>query len=578
MFKRLLLPALLFTIFVFATPPAIAFEISTSPVRVAFTGLKTAGQEFGDVTLVVDPKTGETTSADRLPELISPTAVSWTAATVTFSFKVFETTYFFSWAIGDSLLSDTRMTADLPETSGFLGELERFQIGKALLSGGKMTVSEGVGDQPQVTEFTLLHQAVNLEDVAEGRIGKLTAGAMALAGDIRDRQEQMTLSLNIERTTAAGFDLAYPAVAFSSTLSDFSPDLPTAEYLRTFDNYAKAGLGYDSLSLEAITAVAVLNEKRYSLSIDSNHNGLYRGYVAGPGSLNGLKLDAGTTGIVSVNSITATGYDLTAAADDIRERLRTRPEIFDPEVTDPSVFLSSLPALDFGDFSVSGVMISEGDKSLTLATVLVDDIRIDADHRINFGFKIDSLALPASLFNKQRDKTTRKILDYAGLDQLKINLEHHFTLDPKDWGLSINSLDVAMDGLAAFTSQLELTGLALPKDDGNFVYPRLAKAGITISNDQLLDAGLASAASGNRTPDYLRREAEQTLRNLQASMTTEPGKAVYDEVIKFLNGTPVLSMSLAPQNPVPLDQVGGILALSADAAVQFLGLKVTASP
>ena len=61
-------------------------------------------------------------------------------------------------------------------------------------------------------------------------------------------------------------------------------------------------------------------------------------------------------------------------------------------------------------------------------------------------------------------------------------------------------------------------------------------------------------------------------------MTTSSGKAVYDEVIRFLDGAPRLSLSLAPEKPVPLDQVAGLLTLSADAAVQFLGLKVTAGP
>lgn len=579
MFKRLFsLSAILIAVLAFTNSAATAFEVTTGPVKVAFVGLKTSEQEFGSVALIVDSTTGETSSTDRLPDLISPTTVSWTAATVSFSFRVNATTYQFNWAIGDSLLSNIRMAADTSDTPGFLKGLERFHIGKALLSGGKMTIIEAIGDRPQSTEFTLLHNALNLENVADGRIGTMAANGLALAGDIRDNQEQATLALNIERTTATGFDLAYPATAFSSTLADFSPDLTPAEYLRTLNAYAATGVGYDSLNLETITGVAVLDGKRYSLTVDSNHNSLYRGYAAGPASLNGLKFSTETGDSLSVGSISVTGYDLTEAAHDIRELLRTRPEIFDLETTDPSVFLSAMPPLDAGDLSIREIMVTANRKSLSLASLLVNDFRIDENHRLNFGFSVDDLALPASAFDGQEKESARKILDHAHLDQLTIDLNHHFTLDPKNLILTVNTLDVAMDGLAAFTSQFELTGLTLLPDGGNITYPKLAKAEITIINDQLLDAAITSVASGNRPPDSIRREAEQTLRNLQASMTTKPGKAVYDEIISFINGTPRLTMSLAPQNPVPVDQVAGLLALSADAAVQFLGLKVTAGP
>lgn len=578
MFRRFLLLGLLFGTLSCANPNIPASFNSTGDIRVSFTDLKIDDQDFGSVTLTLDPATGKTVGTEVLPEFGTSRSVSWSRATTRFSFKASDKSLWFDWTLNESRLSGVRFAAADNKDQTLLGMLESFSVESAAMSGGEIRLIDGAGGNPRDIDMDLLHQAISLKGLAAGRIGELAIAETALTVNLGSGPDPVALAIQIDRSSLTGLDLAYPATAISIANDSVSLSLPL--YVNALLDQAESGVGYDSFAYETITGAVQLGVQKFSFGLDDYRSGAYRGYVAGPGSMSGIRFADDTGQKLMIRKVTASGYDLSSAATGMRDIVDNRPELLEENPEDPFALLAALPEMDIGKYSIEGFRLAThiGQGDIRFDSLTFDDLRINREHQLSIGFSLKELAVWKGYFSGPENQLILEVLNYAGLDRLVTTIDYHSILDARTRSLNLDRFDLALDGLISFISSVQLSGLQPADQDGQTPAPLLDSASIDIINDKFLDAILASHSVSGNNPEWHRRDAKRSISSLRASMTTSSGKAVYDEVIRFLDGAPRLSLSLAPEKPVPLDQVAGLLTLSADAAVQFLGLKVTAGP
>lgn len=566
---RLFLTLLALAAVLLTRPAAEAAAPSIGPVSIVFTGLVVDGESIGRLGLSVDSGTGETAYSGKVPDLKAPTDASWKSVEISFDVADAADRFRFFWKLDAAEITDISYLQD--GANDIIGMLENLRIGQASVPGGVFSFLPVDGADPSLKGR---HGRISLADMTGEKVGAASVSAIALSLSGSSSAGNGRADLDIAGASIAGLDIAYLAsIGDQSELAggDFDDPSQLADVIETF---ARQQAGYDSLAIDGIRSKALIDMESFEFAIDHIGSTGVHGLRQGPSTVRGasVRMDGG----VSMGFAEAywSGVDLTGPAIEIAELLRTRPDLFEASGNDDLALMRAFPAFDLGKGGIRSLSVNPGKPDpLTVSAIRIDRMAMGEDGRFRFDLAIEGTDVPKSLMEGGDMDVLVQMLDHVGAPSLAGDFSFALVTDAERPGVSLENVRLSADSLA----RVELDAdLVIPegasRDRG--VTASLDYMRFRIEDDRLFDALFAVRDDTGAPLMPPPEEVIQQLRGMQAMMNTDPGRAVYDDLVAFIDGTPNLEMKLAPQQPVALEQLGGILLLGADAAIQFLGLDL----
>lgn len=566
---RLFLTMLALATALLSRPPAEAASPTVGPVSIVFTGLVVDGETIGRLGLSVDAETGETAYSGKVPDLEAPTNASWKSVEISFDVADAADRFRFFWKLDAAEITDISYLQD--GANDIIGMLENLRIGEASVPGGEFSFLPVDGADPSLKGR---HGRISLTDMTGEKLGAASVSAIALSLSGTSSAGNGRADLDIAGASIAGLDIAYLAsIGEQSEIAGSEFDDP-AQLADVLEKVALQQAGYDSLAIDDLRSKALVDRESFEFAIDHIGSAGVRGLRQGPSIVRGVsvRMDGG----VSMGFAEAywSGIDLTESAFAIAELLRTRPELFEPSDNNDLMLLGEFPAFDFGKGGVRSLSVNPGKADpLTVSAIRIDRMAMGEDGKFRFDLAIEGTDLPKSLMEGGDLDVLVRMLDHVEAPSLAGDFSLALVTDVENRNVVLENVRLSADSLARVELNADLmTPERASRDWG--VTASLNFLRFRIEDDRLFDALFAVRDDTGAPLMPSPEEIIQQLRGMQAMMNTDPGRAVYDDLVAFVDGAPNLEMKLAPQQPVALEQLGGILLLGADAAIQFLGLEL----
>ena len=546
-------------------PAAEAATPSIGPVSIVFTGLVVDGEAIGRLGLSVDAETGETAYSGKVPDLRAPTDASWKSVEISFDVADAADRFRFFWKLDAAEITDISYLQD--GANDVIGILENLRIGQASVPGGEFSFLPVDGTDPTLKGR---HGRIWMTGMTGEKLGAASVSAIALTLSGSSSAGNGRADLDIAGASIAGLDIAYLAsVGQQSEFAggDFDDPSQLADVIETF---ARQRTGYDSLAIDGIRSKALIDLESFAFAGSSGVHGLRQG----PSSVRGasVRMDGGVA--LGFAEAYWSGVDLTEPAIEIAELLRTRPELFEASGNDDLALLRAFPAFDLGKGGIRSLSVNPGKPDpLTVSAIRIDRMAMGEDGKFRFDLAIEGTDLPKNLMEGGDLDVLVRMLDHVEAPSLAGDFSLALVTDVENRSVVLENVRLSADSLA----RVELDAdLVIPEGASRErgVAASLDFLRFRIEDDRLFDALFAVRDDTGAPLMPSPEEIIQQLRGMQAMMNTDPGRTVYDDLIAFIDGAPNLEMKLAPQQPVALEQLGGILLLGADAAIQFLGLEL----
>jgi hypothetical protein len=550
-------------------PAAEAASPTFGPVSIIFTGLVVDGESFDRLGLSVDAETGETAYSGRVPVLTSPTEASWESVEISFDVVANDIRERFFWKLDAARIAD--ISYNSTGRTGLVGVLEGFSIGQTDISRGEFSIRH-VDGRGMATSGE--HGEISIDGMTGDKLGTASVSGFktAMSGLLPDYD--MNLRFEFDEASLSGLDIAYLDFIEESMKPAIGQVDEAADIADFIESLIGNGSGYDAFEMDGIRGDFRTPDFDINVVIEHVGNEGVHGLRQGAATTRGASLQTETGFKFAFQQASWSEVDLTEPARELARLLREQPELFDVVENREMAFLRLLPAFDMGSGEMHAISYKpQNDEPLTISAISVGPVAKGSDGKIWLGMAVDGAVVPKGHLAGAEPDIPMQLLEHAGLSQLGGDLSLELVLDVDRPALTIDSFKIEADQLA----DLYLTaGVVFPDKPAGPGQPqgKLETLKLKFADDRLLDAVFALQDVRGMPLIPPPAEIVQQLRGMQVAMNTEPGRKVYDDLIAFVEGASNLEASLNPQQPVPMQQVAGILLLGADAAIQFLGLDL----
>lgn len=227
-------------------------------------------------------------------------------------------------------------------------------------------------------------------------------------------------------------------------------------------------------------------------------------------------------------------------------------------------------------------VIPEGSAAITIA-VVKSAINYTGDDGISGtgSLIIDDLSVPADLMEGEA-KAFMKASGYAGL-MLDVTVDAAYDAAGKTLDLNTLTLDAQEMGVLDFSAQLGGIAEDMLRDSeqirGLMATATLRAARLSFSNDSIFEKGLDFAAMlTGQDPAQLKAQAPFALGFALAQINNEAfTEMVTQAVTEFLDDPKSLTVTIAPENPVPVAQIAGAAMSSPKVVPDLLNVAVEAN-
>lgn len=275
---------------------------------------------------------------------------------------------------------------------------------------------------------------------------------------------------------------------------------------------------------------------------------------------------------------------------------------FEAEVTGGTLFVASMsiadlfiPTLDidaekpeswgltYSSAELSNLNAAMGGQ----APVTVASVKSTASYLNNDGvsgtgtLNVDDINVPASIM----DPEIKAFMDASGYENLLLDINMDGAYDAGTQNLEMNSLTIDAAEMGTFNFSAQFGGIIsemlqdADQIQGLMATATLRGANLKFANNSIFEKGLDFAAkmTGN-TAEQLKSQAPFVL-GLGLGQINNPAftKMVTEAVSKFLDDPKSLAISIAPENPVPVAQIGGAAMSSPQTIPDLLAVGVVAN-
>lgn len=239
--------------------------------------------------------------------------------------------------------------------------------------------------------------------------------------------------------------------------------------------------------------------------------------------------------------------------------------------------------LKYSSAELSNLNALQGDQPpVTVASVKSTAKYINDDGISGSGtLSVDDINVPAGIM----DGEIKAFMDASGYENLVLDMNLDGTYDATSQNLELNNftIDAAEMGTLNFSAQFGGIIAEMLQDadqiQGLMATATLRGANLKFANNSIFEKGLDFAATmtGSSTDD-LKSQAPFVL-GLGLGQINNPAftKMVTEAVSKFLDDPKSLTVSVAPENPVPVAQIGGAAMSSPQAIPDLLAVGVVAN-
>lgn len=567
---RLFLTMLALATALLSRPAAEAASPSIGPVSIVFTGLVVDGEAIGRLGLSVDAETGETAYSGKVPDLGAPTNASWKSVEISFDVADSADRFRFFWKLDAAEITDISYLKD--GAQDIIGILENLRIGEASLPGGEFSFLPVDGTDPSLKGR---HGRISVKEMTGEKLGAASIGQIAMSLSGASSVGSGRADLDVASISVAGLDIGY--LDLMGKWSGFAHEgiESPAQFADFLDSLARETAGYDSFAIDGLRSKVQVDQKRFDLAVDHIGDTGFHGLAQGMSSMiRGVSFGTDDGIAVGFGEIYWSRKGLAEPVIEIARLLRTRPDLFETSEKNDIDLLRAFPPIDFGTGGVRAYSfnLGQGDP-ITVSAVRVDKLAIEKDGKFRLDLAAEEANIPKSQMLGSNMDVLVGMLDHAEAPALAGDFSFSIAIDPDRSGVTIENVRLSAEMLARaeLDADIVLPGAVSPDERQA---ASLENMRFRIEDDRLFDALFAVRDDTGAPLMPPQEEVIQQLQGMQAMMNTDPGRAVYDDLIAFIDGAPNLEMKLAPQQPVPLEQLGGILLLGADAAIQFLGLEL----
>ena len=281
--------------------------------------------------------------------------------------------------------------------------------------------------------------------------------------------------------------------------------------------------------------------------------------------------------------ITATGFELVNDKAQILISELTIANLDIPSVDVDPDDPESWNQVTYTSLELSNIRaIPKGSDPITVASVK-SAINYTGDDGIsgNGSLLIDGLSIPADIL----EGDARAFMKASGYDSLELDVTLNAAYDAITKTLDLNTLTIDAQNMGVVNFSAQLGGI--PKDmlrdpaqmQGLMATATLRGARLSFANASIFDKGLDYAAGlTGQEPAQLKAQAPFVLGFGLAQINNEAfTKMVTSAVTDFLENPKSLTVTIAPQNPVPVAQIAGAAMSSPKAVPDLLGVAVVAN-
>nr|WP_306267105.1 hypothetical protein [Pararhizobium sp. IMCC3301] len=293
--------------------------------------------------------------------------------------------------------------------------------------------------------------------------------------------------------------------------------------------------------------------------------------------------DEANTGGFGADRVTASGFEL---VNDKAQILISELSIanldipsVDVDTDDPESWNQvTYTSLEFANIRA----IPKGSDPITVALVK-SAINYTGDDGIsgNGSLSIDDLSVPAQIMEGE----ARAFMKASGYDSLELDITVDAAYDAIAKTLDLNTLTVDAQNMGVVNFSAQMGGI--PKDllrdsaqmQGLMATATLRGARLSFANASIFDKGLDFAAGlTGQDPAQLKAQAPFVLGFGLAQINNEAfTKMVTRAVTDFLDDPRSLTVTIAPENPVPVAQIAGAAMSSPKVVPDLLGVAVVAN-
>ncbi|WP_306257245.1 hypothetical protein [Pararhizobium sp. IMCC21322] len=226
--------------------------------------------------------------------------------------------------------------------------------------------------------------------------------------------------------------------------------------------------------------------------------------------------------------------------------------------------------------------IPKGSVPITVASVKSTAIYTGDDGISGKGtLTIDDLSVPASFMENE----AKTFMDASGYESLILDVSIDAAYDAAGQTLDLNKMTFDAQDMGVINFSANLGGMVdeLLRDpeqiQGLMATATLRSASLSFANNSIFEKGLDFAAKmTGQDASQLKAQAPFVLGFALAQINNEAfTKMVTEAVTKFLDSPNSLSVTIAPENPVPVAQIAGAAMSSPQVVPDLLSVTVEAN-